>query len=132
MNTLTIIRGLPGSGKSTFAKSLGVFHVEADMYHMKNGLYSFDVSRKNDAHRWCKDVVMFALANKMDCVVSNTFTQKWEIDPYIKIAKECDADIKIYRMIGKFESIHNVPEDVIKSMEDRFENIEFEIIKESA
>ncbi len=30
MKTLYIVRGVPGSGKSTFAKSIGGIHIEAD------------------------------------------------------------------------------------------------------
>jgi predicted kinase len=45
MATLTIVRGLPGSGKSTYAKSLNVFHIEADMFCMKDGKYEFDAER---------------------------------------------------------------------------------------
>lgn len=40
-----ILRGLPGSGKSTYAKKLaeeGWLHFENDMYFMKNGKYVFD------------------------------------------------------------------------------------------
>jgi adenylate kinase family enzyme len=29
---LYIVRGIPGSGKSTFAKTLGGIHIEADQY----------------------------------------------------------------------------------------------------
>lgn len=39
---LTLIRGLPGSGKTTLAKQLGVLHVEADMYFMRDGRYQFE------------------------------------------------------------------------------------------
>ena len=40
---LYIVRGIPGSGKSTFAKSLGGTHFEADMFFMKDGEYKFDM-----------------------------------------------------------------------------------------
>jgi len=48
MSYLVIIRGLPGSGKSTFAKKFvekGFKHYEADMWMVdKDGNYSFDPS----------------------------------------------------------------------------------------
>ena len=63
MKNLYIIRGLPGSGKSTIAKSLGkswqIF--EADQFFMKNGKYEFDGSKLKDAHDWCKRKVHNAI-----------------------------------------------------------------------
>ena len=42
MKKLIIIRGLPGSGKSTFAKSLNCTHFETDMYFTDSeGNYNF-------------------------------------------------------------------------------------------
>ncbi len=43
---LILIRGLPGSGKTTFAKELastfGVKHYEADMFFEVDGVYKFN------------------------------------------------------------------------------------------
>ncbi len=57
MRNLYIVRGLPGSGKSTFAKFVGDSFVEADMFFMKNGKYEFDMSKIRDAHSWCLSTV---------------------------------------------------------------------------
>ena len=43
MKTLYIVRGVPGSGKSTFAKTLGGTHFETDNYFMIDGEYKFFV-----------------------------------------------------------------------------------------
>jgi len=42
MSKLILVRGLPGSGKSTFAKTFGCLHVEADMFYIVGGKYRFD------------------------------------------------------------------------------------------
>jgi predicted kinase len=39
MKELFLLRGLPGAGKSTLAKSLGGSHMEADKYFMDKGEY---------------------------------------------------------------------------------------------
>ena len=89
MKKLFIIRGLPGAGKSTLAKSIGVVeHYEADMYFVApDGSYQFDVTRIKDAHQWCKDLVMMAMKrDEPKVVVSNTFTQEWEMEAYYELA----------------------------------------------
>ena len=62
MNTLVLLRGLPGSGKSTAAKLFNKApHFEADMYFMKNGNYKFDFNGLKDAHNSCKRKVHKAM-----------------------------------------------------------------------
>ena len=89
MKTLILLRGLPGAGKSTVAKLFGdVSHYEADMYFMVNGEYKFDVTKLKDAHAWCQDMVkMDMLKDVPTIVVSNTFTQEWEMEAYYKLAE---------------------------------------------
>lgn len=46
MSKLIVVRGLPGSGKTTFAKSFGCFHVKNDCYHYHCGEYKLEEVRK--------------------------------------------------------------------------------------
>ena len=89
MKEIFLLRGLPGSGKSTLAKSLGGEQVEADQYFVVNGEYKFDPTKIRTAHEWCKNQVsdwMFLEIKKI--VVSNTFTQEWEMEEYYKMASQ--------------------------------------------
>lgn len=123
---LVLIRGLPGSGKSTYAKKIGCYHVEADMYHCVDGEYVFDGSRSRLAHNWCQKSAMFAMEQGMDVAVSNTFTQKWEIQPYLDMAAKTGHKVKIVRMIKEYGTVHGVPAETMHKMRERFEKMEGE------
>ena len=121
---LFLLRGLPGSGKSTLANSLGGKHIEADMFFVKDGEYQFDFTKLKDAHRWCQTMVGSWMSDGEErIVVSNTFTQEWEMKDYYEWAK--DFDYKVYSIIvenrhgGK--DIHNVPQTALDTMENRFQ-----------
>jgi predicted kinase len=137
MQQLILIRGLPGSGKSTYAKSLlkkGWKHFEADMYHTKKGVYDYQVSRAREAHEWCMNQTRKALGEGKSVIVSNTFSTYNELDPYIEIADERNeelmdnftVEVKVIKCVGEFDSEHDVPDSVISRMADRWEDIEEE------
>lgn len=123
MATLYIIRGLPGSGKSTLARRLvhRSRHFEADMFHMICGEYHFDPTKVRAAHEWCQQCVAHAMKEDADIVVSNTFTRRWEYEPYIKMAHESDFDVQVIECHGPWENTHGVPDGVISAMHDRWE-----------
>ena len=120
-----LVRGIPGSGKSTFAKTLGGEHYEADMFFIdENGEYKFDGSKIKWAHEWCHDMVYIDMMKEIPkIVVSNTFTQEWEMEPYFEMAKK--YGYKVFSIVienrhgGTNE--HGVPEDKLEQMKNRFE-----------
>lgn len=126
---LYIVRGVPGSGKSTFAKSLGGTHFETDKFFMVEGEYKFDGTKIKEAHKWCQDSVNTAmLLNHTSglnsiIVVSNTFTQEWEMEPYFQMANYFDYKVFSIVVENRHGGInqHGVPEDKIQIMKDRFE-----------
>jgi predicted kinase len=121
---LYIVRGIPGSGKSTFAKTLGGQHYEADMFFMNDGEYRFDVTKIKDAHQWCQSFVESDMVLEYPkIVVSNTFTQEWEMEPYFNMAKK--HGYLVFTTIVENRhggvNLHGVPEDKIEQMKNRFE-----------
>jgi predicted kinase len=124
MKELFLIRGCPGSGKSTLAESLGGSHMEADKYFTYDGKYEFDVTKLKDAHDWCQNAVRVFMENKSKrVVVSNTFTQEWEMKPYFELAEK--HGYKVYSLICENRhggiNEHGVPEDKLEIMKKRFE-----------
>ena len=132
MKNLYIIRGLPGSGKSTIAKSLGkpwqIF--EADQFFMKNGKYEFDGSKLKEAHNWCKRKVQYWMHPSLvgslffrNIVISNTFTQEWEMRFYQIIAKKYGYRVHTIIVENRHGGVntHGVPEEKLEQMKERFQ-----------
>jgi predicted kinase len=121
---LILVRGLPGSGKSTFAKSLGCPCFEADDYFVnKEGKYIFDGSKIKLAHQWCKDRLEQLMAVGIKKIaISNTFTQEWEMDDYYKLAEQYGYTVFSVIVENRHNgtNIHGVPEDKLEIMKERF------------
>jgi len=123
---LYCVRGVAGSGKSTFAKTLGGRHYEADMFFIDpiSGEYKFDGSKIKLAHEWCQNRVEGDMILNMDkIVVSNTFTQFWEMEPYFELAKKYGYktfSIVVENRHGGVNQ-HGVPEEKVEQMKNRFE-----------
>jgi len=123
-NHLVLCRGISGSGKSTYAKSLnGYIHLEADMYFMKDGDYNFNPSKLKEAHEWCQSMTRKHLEAGHDVVVSNTFVKRWEIQPYIDLANELGVPYEVKEMKTQYQNVHGVPEEVLNRMKANWEEL---------
>jgi predicted kinase len=129
MKKLFLLRGLPGSGKSTLAKQLvgdkDYCHKEADMYFVDGeGNYKFKPSQLKEAHQWCQEEIEFVMRlEHSPVVVSNTFTQEWEMKPYFDLAEK--YGYKVYSLIVENRhggvNEHGVPEEKLEQMKNKFE-----------
>lgn len=101
--TLILIRGLPGSGKTTVGHMIAHGNVipgpiSADDYMVgPDGAYLFDPARLPEVHGACQRAVydaMRAVATgdtpdaPTGAVVANTFCEAWEMEPYFRLAAE--------------------------------------------
>jgi len=122
-----ILRGVAGSGKSTYAYAnySNALVVSADHYFVENGLYTFDVAKLGDAHSTCFRNYIEALQDEVSLVlVDNTNTTAWECSPYVQggaafgydveiITLECDPDVAARR------NVHGVPRKSVLDMHRR-------------
>jgi cytidylate kinase len=117
---LVLIRGLPGSGKSTMAgvlASVGYAHFEADMFFMVDGTYRYDASRIREAHAWCQQMTRKMLERGQRVVVSNTFTRLSELAPYLSMT----LNVRVIEAQGRWANVHDVPPVTIRRMAERWE-----------
>lgn len=129
MKQLILLRGIPGAGKSTFAKSIGGVHIEADQFFMMNGKYNFDITKIKLAHKYCQNQTEAWMktdgtqVNNDKIVVSNTFTQEWEMEPYFKLAEKYGYRTFSLIVENRHGGVneHDVPEDKLELMKTRFE-----------
>lgn len=126
---LYLLRGLPGAGKSTLARQLGCTHFETDSFFMVDGEYKFDPSKLKDAHKWCQNEVHNAMilnvttGDHSDIVVSNTFTQDWEMEPYVELANSWGYRVFSIIVENRHGGVnkHGVPEEKLEQMKNRFQ-----------
>lgn len=123
MAVLTVVRGVPGSGKTTYAKkNFDCLILEQDMFHERNGVYQWNASAMPDAVDWCRRMTALSLARGMDVCVVNTFTKRKYVEDYRKLAETHGADFRVVRLAGDFENVHSVPPAILENMKRGFED----------
>jgi len=129
---LILLRGLPGSGKTTLAKIIlqlrstdepEILSAD-DFFEDKEGDYNFDPTKLKEAHNYCQ----FRCSERMRqqkarIVVANTFTQEWEMDEYFKMAERYNYRVHTVVVENRHgnENVHGVPEDKLQQMKNRFQ-----------
>ena len=144
MPRLILVRGVPGSGKTTFARNNypgvvcdagspdknAAYMISADDFRIDEcGNYAHDDVPAGIPHLECQMRVRDAIAAGCpQVIVHNTFVKLWEINPYFKISQACKVPLEVIRMpkISAEEAFsrntHNVPMNVIQRMIDEMQD----------
>jgi NEDD4-binding protein 2 len=138
MKRLILFRGPSGSGKTTAAKAFvaknGGQFFEADSFFDQDGNYAFDASKLGQAHSDCQRRVReFMVNGNGPAVVSNTSMTRWELNPYLAMAKELGYEIVIYRIKGPWDAAlfasrnaHGVTEAIVQKQINKYQQLENE------
>ena len=90
---LFLMRGPPGSGKSTVVRGLQSLYPDivvssADhFFFTADGLYQFDHRNLSDAHEACRKRAQEAAERGQNIVIDNTNIRRWEMSEYYQIAR---------------------------------------------
>lgn len=127
--TVVILRGIPGSGKSTVAEAISQNYPAAihstDRYHQLDGEHLFQPSRLGEFHQKNQAAFKLSILNKVQVVVcDNANIKRWEFEPYLKAAKgyrQIVVLLKADPLEAAERGIHGVPEKKVLQMHRRLE-----------
>lgn len=122
MSKVKILRGISGSGKSTFATSIPNAAIcSADDYFTAGNVYAFDAKKLPEAHAQCLRRFLWLVQNaEIDhtIVVDNTNTTVEEIAPYYALAEAYWRDVEVITIdtppaFAHPRNVHNVDRDAV-------------------
>lgn len=127
---VVLMRGLPGSGKSTWIKANhpGAWVISADAFLMENGVYNWTVPRLTQAHQKCMAAFIVALGSNTPVIVlDNTNLRARDLRFYVEEAEKAGAEIEIRTILADSEECqrrqtHNVPASTFAKLVERFSN----------
>lgn len=144
MTHITLMRGIPGSGKSTIADLLRYAqHPEAKVFSTddywylpgppKSGLYNFDIKEIAAAHLWNQDRASRWATACDHVIIDNTNITSRAVAPYFDMAVKYNCSISILTVDTPLEECirrnalrskdRQVPESAIRKMHSQMDSV---------
>ena len=126
---LILLRGLPGSGKTTLADILNekdkypVFSIDDYFMDKKTGEYKFEYDKNHLAYKQCEEKVRSCMEKKHKKIfVHNTFTLEWELEPYFIMASEFNYWIFVVTVENRHNGLneHDISVEQIRKMAEKY------------
>jgi len=128
-HALILLRGLPGSGKTTLAKVLSenntypVFSVDDYFTNEITGEYLFNFQNNHLAYKQCEMLTKDAMQQSISkIIVHNTFTTEWELEPYFKLASSYNYLLFVVTVENYHEqkNVHEVSDEQLQKMAEKY------------
>jgi predicted kinase len=128
-HALILLRGLPGSGKTTLAKVLSenntypVFSVDDYFTNEITGEYLFNFQNNHLAYKQCEMLTKDAMQQSISkVIVHNTFTTEWELEPYFKLASSYNYLLFVVTVENYHEqkNVHEVSDEQLQKMAEKY------------
>lgn len=133
-----VMRGIQGSGKSTYAKMLyecaledGMIPhiVSADYFFDGPDGYQFDIRKLGDAHKGCMRQFLYAIQDgKSPIIVDNTNINVEDVAPYVAAGEAMGYEVVITQVttppdVAAKRNVHGVGEKQVRDAHDRLQRI---------
>lgn len=128
-NSLILLRGLPGSGKTTLANVLSenhtypIFSVDDYFTNELTGEYIFNFKDNHLAYKQCEELTKDAMRQNISKIfVHNTFTMDWELEPFFKLAAEFNYKLFVVTVENYHghKNTHEVSDEQLQKMAEKY------------
>ena len=120
-----IIRGLPGSGKSTEAKKYDCLHLELDMYCVRGRKYVWNSKQDKVAHNLLNWAIRDAMREGIDIVVAGVMPKaSGTLANIVGWARDFGYDVHILTLPKKYKDVHGCSKADLDRFEAMFESDE--------
>lgn len=127
--SIILLRGLPGSGKSTMARLLSeqgkypVFSVDDYFTDKESDTYHFVFDQNHLAYKQCKEFTEEAMKNGVKKIfLDNVFSMDWEMEPYFNLAFTYGYQLHVVTVENYHggKNIHGISDEQIGKMAEKY------------